>query len=597
MIGQLLTERYLILQALGKGGFSETFLARDKYLPHHPLCVVKCLKALPFEVARRMFDTEAQALQELGRQCEQIPLLLARFEVGDRAYLVQEYVEGENLEHWLEQGRRFSQKDAVWLLLDVLPILEFIHAQDLIHRDIKPSNLIRRTDGRIVLIDFGAAKWLNNDSAVIEEKQSPSDPTTEAIVTIGTPGYMPEEQQQGQADFSSDLYSLSVSVIQLLTGIHPRQLKKNLSSGEIEWESYLKTPLDSRLVTILNKLVRVNRKDRYRQASEVLADLQQLTKAPKPSSQWAKIRIPALSVSPRWAKAVGVLSLVTTVGFVGVWQFSVRGGQMSEAIASMLPISNQTKLTLKHDLVVENPVDLHTVSAIAVSPDGDLLAASKDQSLYLWNLRFGRLVQTLNDHQTQVAAVAFSPDAQMIAGGGDDQALKIWDVRTGKILQTFADLGAPMTAVVFAPTQQLVIGAVGERLQVWDLRTGELRKVFAGHKGKINHLLVSEDGRTLYSLGEDRAIAWSLDSGELLRVFPKESGMAMTGRVEKQHLVTVHSDGMRIWDQKTGVLSRVERDTSTHPLDMKTVRCADRYLVSSDSDQRFKVWEISMLRK
>lgn len=597
MIGQLLTGRYLILQALGKGGFSETFLARDKYLPHHPLCVVKCLKSLPFEVARRMFDTEAQALQELGRQCEQIPLLLARFEIGDRAYLVQEYVEGENLEHWLDQGRRFSQKDVVCLLLDILPILEFIHSQDLIHRDIKPGNLIRRTDGKIVLIDFGAAKWLNNDSAVIEEKQSPSDSTTEAIVTIGTPGYMPEEQQQGQADFSSDLYSLGVSVIQLLTGIHPRQFKKNLSSNEIEWESYLKTSLDSYLVTILNKLVRANRKDRYWQPSEVLVDLRQSTKASKPSNQWAKNRIPTLSAAPRWAKAVGILSLVTTAGFVGVWQFSMQGGQMSEAIASMLPMSNQTKLTLKHDLVVENPVDLHTVSAIAVSSDGDLLAASKDQSLYMWNLRFGQLVQTLNDYRTQVSSVAFSPDAQMIAVGEDNQTLKIRDVRTGKILQTLANLGASLTAVAFTPTQQLVVGAVGKRVQVWDLRTGELRKVFAGHKESINYLLVSEDGRTLYSLGEDRAIAWNLESGELLRVFPKESGTAMTGRVEKQHLVTVHSDGMRIWDRKTGVLSRVERDTSTHPLDMKTVRCADRYLVSSDSDQRFKVWEISMLRK
>ncbi len=373
--------------------------------------------------------------------------------------------------------------------------------------------------------------------------------------------------------------------------------QENLSSHEIEWESYLKTTLDLRLVAVLNKLVPVSRKERYRNASQVLADLQPLTNAPKIRKQRAKFRIPALPMASKWATAVGFLSLVTTIGSVGVWQLSKQGGQMSEAIASMLPMSERTKLTLKHDLVVENPVDLRTVNAIALSPDGDWLAASKDQSLYVWNLRFGQLVQTLNDNRTQVIAVAFSPDAQMIAVGGDNQALKILDIHTGKILQTFTNLGASLTAVAFAPTQQLVIGATDKRVQVWDLRTGELRKVFAGHKGTINHLLVSEDGRTLYSLGEDRAIAWSLDSGELLRVFPKESGMAMTGRVEKQHLVTVHSDGMRIWDKKTGVLSRVERDTSTHPLDMKTVRCADRYLVSSDSDQRFKVWELSMLRK
>ena len=82
MIGQLLTGRYLILKTLGEGGFSETYLARDKYLPHHPLCVVKCLKLSPKssispETAKRLFATEARILDLLGQHHAQIPTLFA----------------------------------------------------------------------------------------------------------------------------------------------------------------------------------------------------------------------------------------------------------------------------------------------------------------------------------------------------------------------------------------------------------------------------------------------------------------------------------------------------------------------------------------
>ena len=102
MIGQLLTGRYLILEKLGAGGFSETYLARDKYLPHHPLCVVKSLQlsagsTISPEAAQQLFETEAKLLEILGQQHTQIPTLLAYSHEQEQSYLIQEYIEGESL--------------------------------------------------------------------------------------------------------------------------------------------------------------------------------------------------------------------------------------------------------------------------------------------------------------------------------------------------------------------------------------------------------------------------------------------------------------------------------------------------------------------
>ena len=596
MIGQVLTGRYLILKRLGAGGFSETYLARDGHRPQQPLCVVKCLKPLATgaekEAAQQMLHNEAQLLESLGRQCEQIPLLLAHLkDDAEQPYLVQEYVEGESLAQSLEQGLQYSQKEAIALLLKILPVVDFIHSQGVIHRDLKPGNLIQRLDGRTVLIDFGAARRIDSDSAMLEATQP--EPTTETVVVVGTIGYMPEEQRQGHVDFGSDLYALGLSVIQLLTGIHPRQYKRDLATRELDWQSYLKTPLDAALVALLKRLVRINPKDRYQSAAAVLRDVEKLYAPAQRTQALAVLHLlPKLSLSRSCALS-GVALLVAVTSLVGVWQLAGKSNHFGEAIAAILPSTNQVKLKLVHELPTASSLNVQMVSALAVSPDGALLATSKDQQMQLWNLQAGQLTQTLAEQNNPVTAIAFSPDGQTLASGGMEQALRLWDVRTGKALQIFPNVGAPITAIAFAPTQQLVIGATGNRIQVWDSRSGELRQVFAGHQGTVKSLLLSDDGSTLYSAGTDRVIAWNLNTGELQRVFPKESAMAMSVLLNKQVLVTVQPDAMRFWDRHTGALLRTKQDVRA--MATGTVVCSNRYLIGNDSDQRVKVWEISML--
>ncbi|HEY9698057.1 MAG TPA: serine/threonine-protein kinase [Trichocoleus sp.] len=265
--------RYKPIQQLGVGGFGRTFLAEDLHLPGHPRCVVKQLKPQvksedTLLMARRCFNTEAQVLYRLGVH-PRIPRLLAHFEDGPEFYLAQEFIEGDPLTQEFAEGRPWSQGRAASLVREILEVLAFVHQQQVIHRDLKPSNLIRRRDDhQIVLIDFGAVKQVSSQNL------DPDTGLTNLTISIGTQGYMPNEQLAGKPRFSSDVYAAGVLGIQALTGLHPKHLDED-SIGEIAWHEYA-PQLHPELVQILDRMVRYDFRERYVDAMEALAALAQL---------------------------------------------------------------------------------------------------------------------------------------------------------------------------------------------------------------------------------------------------------------------------------------------------------------------------------
>ncbi|NJR39759.1 MAG: protein kinase [Leptolyngbyaceae cyanobacterium CSU_1_4] len=167
MINTLLNERYRILKTIGKGGFSETFLAQDVF--SSALRVVKCLKlsSTPSETAQELFETEIQILYQLGHLSQQIPALFDHFVEERSLYLVQEFIDGHDLAQETEHTQTWNQTKIIELLRQVLPALQFLHSHQVIHGDIKPRNMIRRKDGQLVLIDFGAVKFASSSSSVL----------------------------------------------------------------------------------------------------------------------------------------------------------------------------------------------------------------------------------------------------------------------------------------------------------------------------------------------------------------------------------------------------------------------------------------------
>ncbi|MEB3211448.1 MAG: serine/threonine-protein kinase, partial [Leptolyngbyaceae bacterium] len=260
--------RYKIIGQLGAGGFSRTFLVQDLHLPNNPRCVIKQLKPQTMEpksleMARRLFDTEARVLYQLGEH-GQIPTLLAHFEESQEFYLAQEYIEGIQLSWEISKQAPFSETRTVLLLREILDILVFVHQKQVIHRDVKPSNLIRRyRDGKIVLIDFGAVK------EVSKQKSHPDLDFTSLTVAVGTQGYMPNEQLAGRPRFSSDVYAVGIIGIRALTGIHPKHFKDDIQTGELDWHQHVKSA-SPELIRAIDRMVKYDFRDRYPSAIEAL---------------------------------------------------------------------------------------------------------------------------------------------------------------------------------------------------------------------------------------------------------------------------------------------------------------------------------------
>jgi len=262
----VLRNRYRPIKTLGSGGFGKTYLAEDTdKLNEH--CVIKQFApqvqgTASLNKATELFEQEARRLQQLGKH-PQIPTLLAYFNEDNRLYLVQEFIDGQNLLAELQQQGIFNEQKVRALLLDLLDILKTVHQQKVIHRDIKPENIIRRGDGKLVLIDFGASKQLT--ATVI----------TQPGTAIGSFGYTPLEQMQGgEAYPASDLYSIGATCFHLLSGIHPWELWKRQGYGWVStWRKHLQQPVSKEFGRMQDKLLQEEHQQRYQSAEEVLKAL------------------------------------------------------------------------------------------------------------------------------------------------------------------------------------------------------------------------------------------------------------------------------------------------------------------------------------
>lgn len=265
----LLSDRYRPTKRLGEGGFGITYLAEDNNR-FSKLCVIKQL-TLKIPDAQRLFEGEARRLEELA-DYPAIPRLLSYYSDTNYLYLVQEFVEGQDLSKELAEKGCFREAEVKDFLNAILPILDVIHKQGIIHRDIKLDNIMRRSDGKIVLIDFGIAKIIAENNTIT--------PGTRA----GTNGYAaPEQMKDGLATPASDLYSLGAACFYLLTNLPPGNMFMDYGyQWTTNWRQHLKQPIDQKLAEVIDKLLKPNYLDRYQSAAEVLKsfDSQALQSAP-----------------------------------------------------------------------------------------------------------------------------------------------------------------------------------------------------------------------------------------------------------------------------------------------------------------------------
>lgn len=274
----ILAGRYLPIKLLGRGGFGAAFLSRDRYTPGMRQCVVKQflpagdLSSTQLKLAQDLFEREAVVLEEIGSQHDQIPDLFAFFPVivpglqskqqDQFFYLVQEFIDGENLEEELTSRGGFSESEVLFVMRSILPVLQFVHDKNIIHRDIKPSNIMRHRNGKLFLLDFGAVKQVTNSPQGVGNSST-------GIYSLG---FAPPEQMSGGQVFpSTDLYALAVTIILLLTGQKDISELFDAYNNQLQWRD--KVDVSSHLASILDKMLRSAPLHRFQSAESVLIAL------------------------------------------------------------------------------------------------------------------------------------------------------------------------------------------------------------------------------------------------------------------------------------------------------------------------------------
>ncbi len=568
---QLLRGHYRVTRVLSdEGGFGRTYLAEDVDKLNER-CVVKQLApkvqgTWALNKAIELFKEEAKRLQELGRH-SQIPTLLAYFEQDNYLYLVQEYIDGQNLFKEL-QMRTFAESDIRELLMYVLPVLNFIHEHGVIHRDIKPQNIMRRQNytafrvgnassypalheltsssrlpakGDLVLIDFGASKQL---TATVQNKPG---------TTIGSFGYSPIEQiNAGEAYPASDLFSLGATCFHLLTGVSPFQLWTEYGYGWVNsWRQYARYEVSSELGQVIDKLLKKNINERYQSAEEVQKDLNLETPSTPPSPSQiplppvalntSKNSQPLLSVAARFAamrrnrkliKSILVGAAALSIGLTGTQIYGYMRYKIFPVAPTFLISSLPSSVFLQQTLATHSS----SVMSVAISRDAKTIASgSNDKTIKLWNLD-GEEIRTLRGHASKIVQVIFSPDGKTIASGSSDKTIKLWNLG-GQEIRTFRGHTDGVTDIAFSADGKIIASTSSDKtIKLWNLGNGQEIGTLTGHASKVWSVAFSPDGKILATGSGDKTIKlWNVLNGEEIRT--------LHGHTDAVNHVTFSSDG------------------------------------------------------
>ncbi|MBW4450955.1 MAG: serine/threonine protein kinase [Spirirestis rafaelensis WJT71-NPBG6] len=530
----LLKNQYQAIQPISQGGFGRTFLAVDGNRLNGR-CVIKQFFPLPetqvnsqaMAKATELFEQEARQLLQLGEQHPQIPTLFAYFEQDKRLYLVQQFIDGQDLSQELAQRGAFSEEQIRELLDDLLPVLQFVHQQQVIHRDIKPTNILRRQiDGKLVLIDFGVAKQLI-DTAL-----------TKTGTKAGTQGYAAIEQlRSGKAYPASDLYSLGVTCIHLLTQVEVDELYDPLE-GKWLWREHLRQKgkdVSTQLSQVLDKLLKDYVKERYQSVNEVLAALKQVTTSTAKSNSTPKSAPRPTPKPQNWRLVHTVKGHSNSVQSVTI---SPDGKTLASG-SSDSTIKLWNLATLQEIRTLKGHSDW--VRSVSISPYGSTLASgSDDNTIKLWNLATGQEIRTLKGHFYQVHSVAISPDGQTLASGSRDNTIKLWNLATLQEIRTLNEHRDSVYSVAISPDgMTLVSGSADNTIKLWNLATGGQIDTLKGHSDSVYSVAISPDGMTLASGSADNTIKlWNLTTKQEIRT--------LYGHLNSVWSVVINPDGMTL---------------------------------------------------
>ncbi|TRU21283.1 MAG: protein kinase [Microcystis aeruginosa Ma_MB_S_20031200_S102] len=619
----LLNGKYRVSRLLSdKTGFGIVYEAFEDF-------TAKILKVLQEKwnnepKAVELFKREYDVLLELSRQnVTGVPQADAYFQYSTREgkilhCLVIEKVEGIDLEHWLKQYDRLSQKLALKWLREITLILDKIHQQNWLHRDIKPPNIMMRNSEELVLIDFGTAR---------EETQTYHQKVKgQQLTGITSAGYTPNEQKHGQAVIQSDFYALGRTFVHLLTGKHPLEIYDPINDV-LAWREGTENihPLLLDFIDELMGKLPENRPANTRVILQRLDEIERqlkLTPTPAPNPQPVVTKkqspvIPKINPSPPVSPvAVAKKTLAQSVKnnnlrnrMIAIGGILLLGIGITQVYGyfkyKQFPASLQLLISnFPSGNFIEKTLTGHSdsVLSVAYSPDGRYLASgSGDNTIKIWEVATGKELHTLAGHSSGVYSVVYSPDGRYLASGGGDNTIKIWEVATGKALRTLTGHSSRSLSVAYSPdSRYLASASIDNTIKIWEVATGKELRTLTGHFSGVYSVVYSPDSRYLASASADNTIKiWEVATGKELRTLTghSDSVWSVVYSPDGRYLASGNYDNtIKIWEVATG---KELRTLTGHSNSVPSVAYSPdgRYLASGSWDDTIKIWEVATGRE
>ncbi len=581
-----------------KSGFGKVYEAFDRSTPK----ILKVLKGTynHHPKAVELFKQEAVVLGQLphpGIPAIEPQSYFEYFPKGNAEPLhciVMEKIDGPNLREWmLQQGNNpIGEKQAVRWLRQLTEILQLVHQKNYFHRDIKPENVMLRSNGQLVLVDFGAAREMTYTYLA-------QMGNTGSGTRISSAGYTPPEQERGQAVPQSDFYALGYTLIYLLTGKQPTDHEiYDSMQNEAQWRQAA-PHISSEFADLIDRLIAPRASDRPKTAAEILQSLAELeaqkeqAQAAAPTllqhqatrSQTGQSQVHPERLPLKWLIG-GAAVLLLAIGGMAIWQMNPINllptqGQSAKLLRSIDPQSGRIQcliftpdgqrliLGTDHQTIQVWSVDsgqlllnltghTSTIKSLMVKSDGSVVVSgSDDQTIRLWNLGMGQSLGILRGHTSYLNAVAFSPDGQFLASASADQTVKLWNLQTQQEVRTFRGHTSYVNAVVFSPDGQFLASAGADQtIKIWNVNTGQEIRTLQGHTSYVNAIEFTPDGQQLVSASADQTLkVWNVKTGEVVRTLKGHRGFVEDLAIspDGQRLISGGSDQtLKIWDLATG---------------------------------------------